>query len=665
MFKKVLIANRGEIACRVIETCHRLGIQSVAVYSEAETQARHVEMADEAFYIGKAAPQDSYLQMETILKVATTNGVEAIHPGYGFLSENAEFARHCQNNDIVFIGPSPEAIEAMGSKSQAKHLMEQAQVPIVPGYHGVEQNPRFLQEEANLLGYPLMIKAVAGGGGKGMRLVEKADDFLSMLESAKRETLHAFGDEAMLLERFVTTPRHIEFQVFGDHQGNVVHLFERECSIQRRHQKIIEETPSPFLDETLRQQMGEAAVTAAKAIGYVGAGTIEFIVGVDRVFYFMEMNTRLQVEHPITEMTIGVDLVEWQLRVANQEPLPCQQQEIKQQGHAIEGRIYAENPQNHFFPATGRLHQWVHPAPTANFRVDTGIRQGDEMQIDYDPLIAKLIVWGEDRKKASQHLDNVLAHTGVLGVQTNVSFLQAIARHPQFLKGNIDTLFVDHYLEELLPPEPVPSEWMVWSVGIWNLLQREIQNNKKAQHSSDPHSPWHRNDYWQLNGQGYESLDFQNPQGEKFSIQIRKNQKAYQILLPEKIILVAVKEFAPPFLTLQHEGKQESLMILQHESNYLVLDGKDRYPLSQLDPFFVESEGVEAVGQVRAPMPGHVRQVLVKQGDFVKVGQTLLILEAMKMEHRLQAPNEGKVEAIHYPEGEKVDEAVVLITIAE
>ena len=670
MFKKILIANRGEIACRVMETCRRLGIQSVAVYSEAEAQARHVEMADEAFCIGGAAPKESYLQMATILKVAQESQAEAIHPGYGFLSENAEFARQCQQHQIVFIGPSPESIEAMGSKSQAKRLMEAAQVPIVPGYHGRKQDPEFLQEEALRIGYPLMIKAVAGGGGKGMRLVEKADDFLQMLESAKRETLNAFRDEAMLLEKFVTTPRHIEFQIFGDQQGHVLHLFERECSIQRRHQKIIEETPSPFLDETLRQQMGEASVAAAQAIGYVGAGTIEFIVGADRSFYFMEMNTRLQVEHPITEMTTGVDLVEWQLRIAHHEPLPCHQQDLQQHGHAIEARIYSENPQKQFFPSTGTLHQWVHPAPNSHLRIDSGVRQGDEIQVHYDPMIGKMIVWGEDRPTALQRLQEALAHTGTLGVHTNLAFLQAIATHPQFQSGQIDTLFIERYLEELILPDPSPSQWIVAAVAVWNLLRREAHAAEQAKHSSDPNSPWHCTDSWQLNGQGHETMDFQNSQGESFSIRAGKNGQTYRLFFQDRERSLVVKTFAPPVLQWEVAGKQMSVMILQHERSYLVLDGQERYAFFEKDPFIMERQPTESAGQiqrasVRSPMPGHVLDVFIEVGESVKAGQALLILEAMKMEHRLQAIQDGTVEALHCQAGDKVEEGAVLLTIVE
>ncbi len=665
MFKKILIANRSEIACRIIETCRRLGIQSVAVYSEVEANARHVQMADEAHCIGAAAPGESYLRMETILSVAQQNQVEAIHPGYGFLAENVEFALQCQEKGIVFIGPSPEAIEVMGSKSRAKQLMEEVGIPVVPGYHGTEQDPAFLQAEAQKIGYPLMIKAVAGGGGKGMRLVKNSADFLSLLESAKRETRNAFGDENMLLERFVATPRHIEFQIFGDEQGNVVHLFERECSIQRRHQKIIEETPSPFLSKNLRFQMGTAAITAAKAIDYVGAGTIEFLVGADHSFYFMEMNTRLQVEHAITEMTTGFDLVEWQLRVANHETLPVQQDHIRQEGHAIEVRIYAENPNNQFLPSIGKLHQWVHPEVGSRLRVDTGINQGDVVQIHYDPMLAKLIVWDENRANAIQRLQNALAQTGVMGVTTNIPFLHAIASHPSFLEGSIDTLFVDTHLEELLPTPSEPPELVVWAAAIQTLLRRESQIKQAALESGDAHSPWNRTDHWRMNGQGYENLEFRNRDDQTFSVQIHKEQECYIITLPQRSVSLAVKAARPPFLTLQYEGKQETLMILQQERNCTVVVGQERYDLSEADPFFIETETTEITGQIKAPMPGLVGRLLVAQGDSVKSGQTLMILEAMKMEHSLQASRDGIVEKIYHAEGAVVDEGTILITITE
>src|SRR5258706_7278111 len=437
MFNKILIANRGEIACRVIKTCKRMGIRTVAVFSEADAHAEHVKQADEAWLLGGPRPADSYLRGEAIIAIARQSGAQAIHPGYGFLSENEDFARACENAGVVFIGPTPEAIEKMGSKSAAKALMQTAKVPVVPGYHGDNQDPKFLAKQADIVGYPLLIKAVAGGGGKGMRLVEKSEEFIPQLEAARREAKNAFGNDDVLIERFVLGPHHIEFQVFGDTHGNYVHLFERECSIQRRHQKILEETPSPYLDENMRKKMGDAAVAAARAIAYRGAGTIEFIAAEDREFFFMEMNTRLQEEHPITEMITAEDLVESQLRVAAAEPLPSKQKEIITGGHAIEVRICAENPANDFLPEPGRMQWFAVPAIQADddVRLDTGVISGDEISVYYDPMIAKLITWGADRDEAIRRMQGALAETEVIGVKTNLGFLQQLERHQAFIDG--------------------------------------------------------------------------------------------------------------------------------------------------------------------------------------------------------------------------------------
>ncbi len=665
MFKKILIANRGEIACRIIGTCRRLGIESVAICSEVEADARHVTMADEAHCIGGPSPVDSYLSLEKILKVAKSRAVEAIHPGYGFLSENAVFAHQCQMQGVVFIGPSPQAIEAMGSKGHAKYLMEQANINVVPGYYGDAQEPEILLAEAEKIGYPLMIKAVNGGGGKGMRLVEKEEEFTSMLDSAKREARNAFGDDTVLLEHFIANPRHIEFQVFGDQHGNVVHLFERECSIQRRYQKIIEETPSPFLDGALRQKMGETAVTAAKAIDYTNAGTVEFIVGAERHYYFLEMNTRLQVEHPVTEMTTGLDLVEWQLRVAHGEALPFSQAEIPQRGHAIEVRVYAENPQNHFLPSTGCLTQWVHPPPNPHFRIDSGVGGGEMVQIYYDAMLAKLIVWDENRAKAIVRLRKILAQTGVLGVVTNLALLQSILQSPDFLHGTYDTLFIEKYRQTLVQPSKTIPAPAVWAAALYELLRRETLAAQSALRSGDPSSPWNYLDFWELNGQGYEDFEFRQGEGQSFSVRIHKHGDDYVINRTEHPLRIQVKRFESPLLTLQYEGRQETMMVLNDNTGYLVIRGEERYLFSHVDPLFVESDSSEQKGELRSPIPGLVRRVLVAEGDYVKGGQTLLILEAMKMEHRLLAPHEGVVGHIHYQEGKVVEENVIMITFKE
>src|SRR4051812_5459807 len=493
MFGKILIANRGEIACRVIRTCRRLAIRTVAVHSSIDARALHVELADEAYLIGGPRPAESYLRGDRIIEVARSCGAEAIHPGYGFLSENEEFARAVEAAGLVFIGPTPEAIEKMGLKDRAKVIMEKAGVPVVPGYHGESQDDRLLASKAQMIGYPLLIKAVAGGGGKGMRLVGAANEFDAQLAAARREAKNAFGDEAVLLERFVQGPHHIEFQVFGDTHGNYVHLFERECSIQRRHQKVLEETPSPFVDDLMRHEMGEAAVAAAHAIAYRGAGTIEFIVGQDRRFFFMEMNTRLQVEHPVTEMITGEDLVEWQLRVAAGEPLPLMQAEIHCAGHAIEVRLCAENPDNGFLPETGRIAALRAPSPSEEVRLDTGVREGDEVSVFYDPMIAKLIAWGSDRDEAARRLQAALAQTALLGVKTNLAFLERVVRHPAFLRGETDTAFIERHRGELLAGGGTPPiEALVAASARVFLDERRGQASAGA-------SPWNDTSGWRVN----------------------------------------------------------------------------------------------------------------------------------------------------------------------
>jgi 3-methylcrotonyl-CoA carboxylase alpha subunit len=443
MFDKILIANRGEIACRVIKTARRMGVRTVAVYSDADRTALHVSMADEAIYIGAAPARESYLDIEKIIAAAIKTGAQAIHPGYGFLSENAGFCRRCAAENLVFIGPPTSAIEAMGSKSAAKQIMEKAGVPLVPGYHGDDQNPEIIRAAANKMGYPVLLKATAGGGGKGMRQVWSAEEFDSALEAAKREAMNGFGDDTMLVEKYLTQPRHIEIQVFCDSHGNAVYLFERDCSIQRRHQKVVEEAPAPGMSETLRAEMGSAAVRAAQAIDYVGAGTVEFLLDVDGSFYFMEMNTSLQVEHPVTEMITGLDLVEWQLRVAAGDFLPLKQNELKINGHAIEVRIYAEDPDNEFLPQTGTLHFLETPEESAHVRIDTGVIEGDEVSVFYDPMIAKLIVWDSNRQQALRRLSTALKEYRLNGVTTNIDFLYTLTRHPAFCNADFDTGFIN------------------------------------------------------------------------------------------------------------------------------------------------------------------------------------------------------------------------------
>ncbi len=464
LFQKILIANRGEIACRIIRTCQNLGIPTVAVYSEADRDALHVRLADDDFHIGKATPEDSYLNHERILETAIQCQADAIHPGYGFLAENDVFAEACLSKGIHFIGPRPESIREMGSKSRAKQLMQEAGVPVVPGYHGDKQDFKILRNEAEKIGFPLLIKPVAGGGGRGMRVVRQLNELEEALTLSRSEAKNAFGDDNVLLERFIEGPRHIEFQIFGDQHGNFVHLHERECSIQRRHQKILEESPSPFLDETIRKQMAEASLKAANAVQYLGAGTVEFIVGEDRSFYFIEMNTRLQVEHPVTEMRTGLDLVEWQIRVASGEKLPLDQDQIRPKGHSIEVRVCAENPECGFLPSSGLLELYHFPkdlsaSGSSLIRLDSGFEQKDRVGIHYDSMLAKLIVHGEDRVKALKTIQHALKQTAIIGPETNLGFLQKLVSHPQFLEGNADTLFIDACLPELLQKEETTPFW--------------------------------------------------------------------------------------------------------------------------------------------------------------------------------------------------------------
>ena len=655
MFKKILIANRGEIACRVIQTCKRLGIGTVAVYSDADRNSRHVGMADEAWHIGGSRPVESYLRGETILDVARNSGAKAIHPGYGFLSENADFARACKVANIAFIGPSPDAIDAMGSKSAAKALMEKAGVPVVPGYHGNKQDPDFLANEAKRIGYPVLIKAIAGGGGKGMRLVSKSDEFLPQLDGAKREAKNAFGNDDVLIERYVQVPHHIEFQVFGDTQGNVVHLFERECSIQRRHQKILEETPSPFLDETLRKQMGDAAVAAVKAIGYTNAGTIEFIVGEDRKFFFMEMNTRLQVEHPITEMTTGLDLVEWQLRVAAGEALPLKQDQITRTGHAIEVRICAENPVNQFLPEIGPLHRFVYPTTMDGIRVDTGVLQGDEIGIFYDSMIAKVIAYGNDRSQARSRLFAALAHTVVIGVKTNIAFLTKVANEAAFIAGQIDTHFIAQHSASLLSqPKQAPHRALIFA-AVALLRQNEIAARAKLHGSSDPYSPWGMPNSWRLNGTGAQDLLFADPLANLTrQVKVQGGAGHYDVHIEDRSYSVATQSVNQAEVRLAIDGLLSSGIVLHHGHHYLVDADGERYEFLSVQPFAFDHAEEVASGRLTALMPGRIVKIMVSVGDVVASGQPLLIMEAMKMEHTIHSPREGTIEKVFY----KVDDIV-------
>ena len=649
MFKKILIANRGEIACRVIKTCQRLGVATVAVYSDADRHALHVAMADEAVHIGPAKAAESYLDWKRILKAAKDTGAEAVHPGYGFLSENAEFATHCQQAGIVFIGPSVEAIELMGSKSAAKSLMEKAKVPVTPGYHGDDQSLKTLEAEAKRIGYPLLIKAVAGGGGKGMRIVRAAGEFKEALEGAQREAKASFGDDHVLLERYIEQPRHIEFQVFGDSHGNVVHLNERECSLQRRFQKVLEETPSPFLDDAMRKAMGEAAVAAAKAVNYVNAGTIEFIVAPDKSFYFMEMNTRLQVEHPITELTTGVDLVEWQLRVACGEKLPQQQDEIERINHAIEVRIYAENPDKGFLPAPGRIEEF-HIRRDGYVRVDTGVRSGDEISLFYDPMIAKLCVFGQERGQAISNLRIALANTAVFGLTTNLPLLRGIARDPEFFAGSVDTGFIERKLSTLLQ-RPATDAGIIAA-----LLADEFANMTDGATGS----AWDR-DGWRLGQAPAWRAVVQDESGQEISIQISGEASAFRFSYAGENHDAVVKENWLDNVPLANllvacDGRSVHARVLHNGDERQVCAGSEAFRFRLRSPYAPKAGRVaDEATHPLSPMPGRVVAVHVKAGDKVAVGQALMVLEGMKMEYTVKAAVAGSVEKVLFEAGAMVD----------
>src|SRR5690348_8048898 len=661
MFDCVLIANRGEIACRVIRTCRKLGIRSVAVYSEVDANARHVRMADVAFPIGGPRPADSYLRGDVILEVARKSGARAIHPGYGFLSENAAFARACRDAGVVFIGPKPESIEAMGSKAEAKALMEKHGVPLVPGYHGEDQGEKTLLAQAKMIGFPLMIKAAAGGGGKGMRIVRAEKEFADALASAQREAQGAFGDARMILERYVEHPRHIEFQVFGDTHGNVIHLNERECSAQRRYQKVLEETPSPLLDAQRRAAMGAAAVAAAKAVDYVGAGTIEFIVGAEGDFHFMEMNTRLQVEHPVTEETLGLDLVEWQLRIASGEPLPITQDRVQARGHAIEVRLYAEDPEQNFLPGSGKLDKLLLPEASRHVRVDAGVDQGDSVSIFYDPMIAKLIVWDEDRPRALARMREALARCEVVGPKSNIAFLERLVRHPAIVEGTIDTGYLDRHLDEFLAGDAPPSPAALFAAATAVLLCEESAALKDARASNDPHSPWAIADGWRI-GHAGKRIVMLARHGERHEIEARGYGGEYTLHFGGVQCAVRHARIEGEWLSahLDHEAKRLRVAVDEHRVR-VHLDESAREVFVRAPAFAFETASSEGGDRVVAPMPGRVVLVKARAGDAVEKDQELLVMEAMKMELTLRAPRAGKLESVHAAQGDFVEADTVLV----
>jgi 3-methylcrotonyl-CoA carboxylase alpha subunit len=656
--RRLLIANRGEIACRIIRTCRRLGVETMAVHSTADVRARHVREADTAVEIGGPAPAESYLNGARIIEAALAAGVDAVHPGYGFLSENAGFARDCIAAGLVFVGPRAETIRRMGSKSEAKAIMEDAGVPVVPGYHGEEQAADRLKELADGIGYPLLIKASAGGGGKGMRVVRSTDAFAEALAAARREAMKAFGDERVILERFIERPRHVEVQVFGDRHGNVIHLWERECSTQRRYQKVIEETPSPLLDESTRQQMLAAAVEAARAVQYLNAGTVEFIVSPEREFWFMEMNTRLQVEHPVTELVTGLDLVEWQLRVAAGEALPLAQGEVPRRGHAIEARIYAENPANQFMPSTGRIRRLRAPLRHPAIRLDSGVEQGDEVSHHYDPMLAKLIVHGLDRAECVSRLRHALAHTAIAGVTTNLPLLRAIAAHPVFAAGEIDTGFLDRQLEEVLwhvPPPPLP----VLSVAAWRIA-RDLPRPADA---ADPWSPWAAGDGWRPAGAGGIPVRLLDAAGRRHELRLEFRADAVRVHSGTHHLDARLEDLGEGRLALDCQGVSGEALVTADEGRIYV-GFRDHGWDFVVEPLYADEAGQREVDtRPVAPMPGTIVALKVAEGDRVAAGQALLIMEGMKMEVTLSAPVAGVVERVLCATGDTVEADAVLVDI--
>jgi 3-methylcrotonyl-CoA carboxylase alpha subunit len=662
MFNKILIANRGEIACRVAATARRMGIKTVAVYSDADASAKHVAACDEAVHIGGSAPKDSYLRWEKLIEAAQATGAPAVHPGYGFLSENEDFAKACAAAGLVFIGPPASAIKAMGLKAESKQLMERAGVPLVPGYHGSDQDPALLQLKADEIGYPVLIKASAGGGGKGMRAVERSQDFADALTSCKREAINSFGSDAVLVEKYVQRPRHIEIQVFGDSFGNYVYLFERDCSVQRRHQKVLEEAPAPGMTEAMRQQMGNAAVAAARAVNYVGAGTVEFIVEQrddgQMDFFFMEMNTRLQVEHPVTEAITGQDLVEWQLRVASGEALPLTQAQLKITGHAIEARICAENPDNNFLPATGTLDVYRKPDCSSfaisAVRFDDGVRQGDSISPFYDSMVAKVIVHGDTRAQALARLDDALAQTHIIGLTTNVQFLRHVLQSPSFAQANLDTGLIPREAGVLFNQE---------RVGLSLAAAADVAQTLLDERAAEVNDPFGKTDGWRSHGVFTRRFAFEFA-GEPVQAGLTY---LHDGALSFKVGEVAgVLEFTatPAGIDLRFAGQRALVTVYRQGEVAHIHTAQGATQIIAIDLLLHAGEAPAEVGRLTAPMPGKVVSFAVKAGDIVKRGQALAVMDAMKMEHTIAAPIDGVVEELLYAPGDQVVEGAELLKLA-
>jgi len=671
MFKSVLVANRGEIACRIIRTARRLGLRAIAVYSSADAAARHVMQADAAYLIGPADPARSYLDGGKIIEIANRAQVDCIHPGYGFLAENADFAEACGEAGIVFVGPSPEAIRAMGLKDAAKALMEKAGVPVVPGYYGRQQSVAKLKSSAADIGYPVLIKAVAGGGGKGMRKVERDSDFEAALEGCRREAKGAFGDDRVLIEKFIERPRHIEIQVFADSAGNCVHLFERDCSLQRRHQKVVEEAPAPGMPEAVRAAMGAAAVAAAKAVGYCGAGTVEFIVdGAEGLredgFWFMEMNTRLQVEHPVSEMITQTDLVEWQFRVAAGAPLPVDQAALSIGGHAVEARLYAEDPDHDFLPSTGVLRHVELPDTGAGLRIDAGVAEGDDISPYYDPMIAKVIAHGADRDTALRKLGAALDEIVVLGVRTNAAFLRDLVRHPRFVAADFDTGLIDAELGNLTATgNPVIARALAAMIWLEHLGFCDLEADRRV--TNEPLSPWDLRTGWSLGHNRTDRLHLL-ASGHPFTADLDWHEQGVRVEVAgdgvEGSVEVADFTCTDNSLTAVVDGVELNAPVAFADDAVYLLSERVHLAVSAADLLAREDQSVAAGGLIRSPMPGRVIEIFVRPGDRVETGDRLAIVEAMKMEHTLNARSPGEVAAVHANPGDQVEEGLVVLTIA-
>ena len=661
---KLLIANRGEIACRVISTCQRLGIKTVAVFSDIDASALHVKMADEAVHIGPAPATESYLVADKIIAAAKQTGADAIHPGYGFLSENPEFSEACAENGIIFVGPSAASMRAMALKGSAKQLMVEASVPVVPGYHGDDQTPEALIAEAKSIGFPVLIKAVAGGGGKGMRKVYDADSMAAAIEGAKREGENSFGNGKLLIEKLIETPRHIEIQVFGDADGNAVHLFERDCSLQRRHQKVMEEAPAPGMSAEMRAAMGDAAVRAAEAIKYTGAGTVEFIVDVanglaDAPYYFMEMNTRLQVEHPVTEMITGQDLVEWQIMVAEGKLLPLSQDELEMHlsGHAVEVRLYAEDPENDFRPQIGTIGHFDPFAETVTGgRIDAGVRAGDAVSIHYDPMIGKLIAWGEDREQAITTLTNLVAETPVTGLVTNRDFLLRALRHPDFINGNLHTGFIEQHETVLLTPyTPTPRDYALAAFAIVASRQNRIS-------ASDP---WQQADNFRVNLTATEKLWFDDKDGEFLTVEMQENGHDFTATIGTDTYSASNVEASAGVLTLTIDGLRTRHFYSADAAQVTLVHDDRTVVLARHSRSGGEGDNTDGPGTITAPMPGKILEVKAANGDEVEKGTPLLVMEAMKMEQTITAPKDGIVTNLNLVAGDQVSDGAILLIIEE